>query len=122
MNSLLSNSFVLAESQVKSFSRPTQDAAAPAGDTTEDRVQRGIQHLVRRIDRCTLAYDIKSTVTKIASPLGGGIYIDVPLNANAGAIGYLNAMANLKIAEGVANGKVQTIVVPYDFKGIVNAK
>ena len=44
------------------------------------------------------------------------------LNANAGAIGYMNAMANLKIAEGVANGKVQSIVVPYDFKGIVNAK
>jgi len=30
--------------------------------------------------------------------------------------------ANLKIAEGVAAGKVNTIVVPYDFKGIVNAK
>jgi autotransporter-associated beta strand protein len=42
--------------------------------------------LVRRIDRCTLAYDITSTVTKIASPLGGGIYIDVPLNANAGVV------------------------------------
>ena len=26
------------------------------------------------------------------------------------------------IAEGVAEGKVHTIVVPYDFKGIVNAK
>ncbi|MCV2371382.1 SPFH domain-containing protein [Roseateles oligotrophus] len=44
------------------------------------------------------------------------------LNANAGAIGYMNAMANLKIAEGVAAGKVNTIVVPFDFKGIVNAK
>jgi len=44
------------------------------------------------------------------------------LNANAGAIGYMNAMANLKIAEGVAAGKVHTIVVPYDFKGIVNAR
>ena len=44
------------------------------------------------------------------------------LNANAGAIGYMNAMANLKIAEGVANGKVNTIVVPFDFRGIVNAK
>ena len=44
------------------------------------------------------------------------------LNANAGAIGYMNAMANMKIAEGVASGKAQTIVVPYDFKGIVNAK
>jgi autotransporter-associated beta strand protein len=42
--------------------------------------------LVRRIDRCTLAYDITSTVTKIASPLGGGVYIDVPLNANAGVV------------------------------------
>jgi autotransporter-associated beta strand protein len=42
--------------------------------------------LVRRIDRCTLAYDITSTVTKIASPLGGGIYVDVPLNANAGVV------------------------------------
>nr|WP_319565310.1 hypothetical protein [uncultured Rhodoferax sp.] len=44
------------------------------------------------------------------------------LTTNAVAIGYMNAMANLKITEGVANGKVQTIVVPYDFKGIVNAK
>jgi len=30
-------------------------------------------------------------------------------------------MANLKIAEGVAAGKVRTIVVSYDFKDIVNA-
>ena len=44
------------------------------------------------------------------------------LNANAGAIGYMNAMVNLKIAEGVAADKVHTIVVPYNFKGIVNAK
>lgn len=43
------------------------------------------------------------------------------LNANSGAIGYMNAMANMKIAEGVASGKINTIVVPYDFKGIVNA-
>lgn len=43
------------------------------------------------------------------------------LNANAGAIGYMNAMANMKIAEGVASGKVQAIVVPYDFKGIIDA-
>lgn len=37
-------------------------------------------------------------------------------------IAALNAMANLKIAEGVAAGKVHTVVVPYDFQGIVNAK
>lgn len=42
------------------------------------------------------------------------------LNANAGAIGYMSAMAQMKIAEGIASGKVQTVVIPYDFKGMVN--
>jgi regulator of protease activity HflC (stomatin/prohibitin superfamily) len=42
------------------------------------------------------------------------------LNENAKAIEYMNAQAQLKIAEGIANGKVSAIVVPYDFKGIVN--
>ena len=44
------------------------------------------------------------------------------LNAPAGAIRYKNAMANLEIAKKVAKSKVHTIVVPFDFKGIVNAK
>lgn len=45
------------------------------------------------------------------------------LAQNAGqSIAYMNAQALGKIADGVANGKVQTIVVPYDFKGIVNVK
>ena len=44
------------------------------------------------------------------------------LNANAGAISDMNAMAKLKIAEGVAAGKGHTLVVPCDFKSIVNAK
>lgn len=40
---------------------------------------------------------------------------------NAGqSIAYMNAQANMKIAEGIAAGKVQTIIVPYDFKGIVS--
>lgn len=43
------------------------------------------------------------------------------LNANAGAINYMNASANMKIAEAVLAGKVGTIIMPYDFKGIVNA-
>lgn len=43
------------------------------------------------------------------------------LNTNSRAIEYMNAQAQLKIAEGVAAGKVNTIVVPYDFKGMVNA-
>lgn len=41
------------------------------------------------------------------------------LNANAKAIDYMNAQANYMIAEGVKAGKVHTIVVPFDFKGIV---
>lgn len=44
------------------------------------------------------------------------------LNANAGAIDYMAAMALQDIAEGVKTGKVNTIVVPYDFKGVVNVK
>lgn len=43
------------------------------------------------------------------------------LNSNAKAIDYMNAQANLTIAQAVAAGKVTTIIVPYDFKGIVNA-
>ncbi len=41
---------------------------------------------VRRLDRSTTLYDIKSTTTKVASPLGGGIYIEVPPGANAGVV------------------------------------
>jgi regulator of protease activity HflC (stomatin/prohibitin superfamily) len=41
------------------------------------------------------------------------------LNSNAKAIDYMNAQANFMIAEGVKSGKVHTIVVPFDFKGIV---
>ena len=44
------------------------------------------------------------------------------LNATAGAIRYKNAMANLEITKSVAKSKDQTILVPYDFKCIVNAK
>ena len=42
------------------------------------------------------------------------------LNSNKGAIEYMGAMANMKIAEAIANGKVNTIVVPMDFKGILS--
>ena len=43
------------------------------------------------------------------------------LNANAGATKYMEATALVTIAEAVKEGKVKTIIVPYDFKGIVNA-
>lgn len=42
------------------------------------------------------------------------------LNANKGATEYMAAMANMKIAEAVANGKVNTIIIPLDFKGMIN--
>jgi len=44
------------------------------------------------------------------------------LNANSGAIEYMNAMALINISEAIKSGQVSTIVVPYDFKGIVNVK
>jgi regulator of protease activity HflC (stomatin/prohibitin superfamily) len=41
-------------------------------------------------------------------------------NQSQASIAYMQAQANLMIAEGIKNGKVQTIVVPQDFKGMVN--
>lgn len=43
------------------------------------------------------------------------------LNTNKGAVEYMNAMAMMNISEGIKSGKVNTIVVPADFKGIINA-
>ena len=43
------------------------------------------------------------------------------LSANSGtSIAYMQAQANMKIAEGIASGKVNTIIVPMDFKGMVS--
>lgn len=42
------------------------------------------------------------------------------LNSNSQAIPYMNAMANMEIAKAVREGKVHTIVIPQDFKGMVN--
>lgn len=45
------------------------------------------------------------------------------LSSNSGqSIAYMQAQAQMKIAEGIAAGKVNTIVVPMDFKGMVNIK
>lgn len=44
------------------------------------------------------------------------------LNSNSQAIPYMNAMAQMEIAKAVREGKVNTIVIPADFKGIVNVK
>ena len=42
------------------------------------------------------------------------------LNSNSQAIPYMQAMANMEIAKAVREGKVHTIVVPADFKGMLN--
>lgn len=44
------------------------------------------------------------------------------LNSNSQAIPYMNAMAQMEIAKAIREGKVHTIVVPQDFKGIVSVK
>jgi transcriptional antiterminator Rof (Rho-off) len=41
-------------------------------------------------------------------------------NQSAQSIAYMQAQALMNISEGVKNGKVHTIVVPTDFKGMVN--
>jgi hypothetical protein len=41
------------------------------------------------------------------------------LNANKGAVEYMNAMAMINISEGIRDGKVQTIVVPANFNALM---
>ena len=41
---------------------------------------------VKRLDRSSLVYSINSTHVKVASPLGGGIYVEVPYLADAGIV------------------------------------
>lgn len=40
----------------------------------------------KRMDRVSITYDISNTTTKIAHPLGGGIYIEVPLGVDEGLV------------------------------------
>ena len=44
------------------------------------------QPVIKRLDRVSVAYDITATTATIASPLGGGIYVDVPWQANGGVV------------------------------------
>lgn len=46
----------------------------------------------------------------------------VLLSTNKGNIDYMNAKSLSDIAEGVKNGKVQTMVIPYNFNGILSLK
>jgi len=42
------------------------------------------------------------------------------LSNNSKNVQYMNAKALQDIAEGVRDGKVNTVVIPYDFKGLIN--
>jgi len=44
------------------------------------------------------------------------------LSKNGANIAYMNAKANADIAEGIKAGKVQTVVIPYDFRGLLQVK
>lgn len=41
---------------------------------------------IQRLDRISVAYEIDSTELKVANPLGGGIYIEVPYLADSGVV------------------------------------
>lgn len=81
--------------------------------TPPDSLKAASDNLVRaKVENQTKDTEV-STAEKEAKRIAA-------LNANAGAIEYMNAQSLALIAQGVSEGKVQTIVVPYDFKGIVN--
>lgn len=44
------------------------------------------------------------------------------LSQNKSNIDYMDAQARLNISHAMLNGKVSTVVVPYDFKGFVSIK
>jgi len=100
MNEFWGNKVCFAEDPLI---RPTGIYLAPGGIATvevpQGLVNSGFQIQVgatstnhdnkdnnRRMDRITSTYEIKSTTTHIASPLGGGIYIIVPYLASEGTI------------------------------------
>ncbi len=44
------------------------------------------RHMVRRMDRATIAYPIDQTTIRVGSPYGGGIYLEAPIGANEGVV------------------------------------
>ena len=75
------------------------------------------KHESKRINRA-----IESNATRFRSVFSVTDHGQAPEKSQAPSIAYMQAQANLKIAEGIAAGKVNTIVVPVDFKGMVNVK
>ncbi len=98
----LEGSIIIGQVQVKSIEPP------------ESVKQSAIRLVAAKAENAAKDIEV-STAEKEAKRIAA-------LNANKGAIEYMNAQSLALIADGVANGKVNTIVVPYDFKGIVNVK
>jgi regulator of protease activity HflC (stomatin/prohibitin superfamily) len=96
----LDNAIVVSQVQVKSI-QPS--------DAVKDAANRLVQAKSEYAAKEVEVQTAKKEAERIAA-----------LNANAGAINYMQAQAQMKIAEGIAEGKVQTVVIPYDFKGMVN--
>jgi regulator of protease activity HflC (stomatin/prohibitin superfamily) len=96
----LDNAIVVSQVQVKSI-QPS--------DAVKDAANRLVQAKSEYAAKEVEVQTAKKEAERIAA-----------LNANAGAINYMQAQAQMKIAEGIAAGKVQTVVIPYDFKGMVN--
>lgn len=95
----LGESLILGQVQVKSIA-----PSAAVKKAADDLVKAQAELAAKEVE--------VQTATKEAQRIAA-------LNSNEGAIGYMNAQAQMKIAEGIAAGKVSTIVVPYDFKGMV---
>lgn len=101
VNEKLANSITLSSITVRSI-KPNEEILKAATDYV--RAQNELK--------------IKATEVEIAKKESERM---AALSANSTtSIAYMQAQAQLKIAEGIAAGKVNTIVVPVDFKGMVN--
>ena len=83
-----------------------------------------------KLDRSSIVYEINSTVTKVANPLGGGIYIEVlkdiqsalaPVSKNE-ALKMIHNLKSYKIIEGIRNQKDYTHHLPSNRKMDLSAK
>lgn len=64
--------------------------------------------------------ELKQKEVEVATAQAEARRMQALANQGSQSIAYMQAKAQADIAEGIKNGKVNAIVVPYDFKGIVN--
>jgi regulator of protease activity HflC (stomatin/prohibitin superfamily) len=96
----LGNAIVIGQVQVKSIEPP------------EAVKQAAIRLVAAKAENAAKDVEV-ATAVKEAARISA-------LNANKGAIEYMDAQARLEIAYAMREGKVNAVVVPYDFKGIVS--